>query len=42
MLAALVPVLNLLATPFAGPAERAETSRLADIGGASTDSTLLA
>ena len=42
MLAALVPVLNLLATPFAGPAERAETQRLAEIGGASTDPTLLA
>ena len=42
MLAALVPVLNLLATPFAGPAERAETSRLAQIGGASTDPALLA
>ena len=42
MLAALVPVLNLLATPFAGPAQRAETSRLAEIGGASTDPTLLA
>ena len=42
MLAALVPVLNLLATPFAGPAARAETSRLAEIGGASTDPTLLA
>ena len=42
MLAALVPVLNLLATPFAGPAQRAETSRLAQIGGASTDPALLA
>ena len=42
MLAALAPVLNLLATPFAGPAARAETSRLAEIGGASTDPTLLA
>ena len=42
MLAALLPVLNLLATPFAGPAQRAERDRLAEIGGSATDPTLLA
>jgi len=42
MLAALLPVLNLLATPFAGPAQRAERTRLAEIGGSATDPTLLA
>ena len=42
MLAALLPVLNLLATPFAGPAQRAERDRLAEVGGSATDPTLLA
>ena len=42
MLAALLPVLNLLATPFAGPAQRAERDRLAEIGGSATDPALLA
>ena len=42
MLAALLPVLNLLATPFAGPAQKAERDRLAEIGGSATDPTLLA
>ena len=42
MLAALLPVLNLLATPFAGPAQRAERDRLAEIGGSATDPTLQA
>lgn len=40
MLAAIAPVLNLLATPFAGPAQRAERDRLAQVGGAETDSEL--
>ena len=40
MLAAIAPVLNLLATPFAGPAQRAERDRLAQIGGAETDPEL--
>ena len=42
MLAALLPVLNLLATPFAGPAQRAERDRLAEVGGSATDPTLQA
>ena len=42
MLAALAPVLNLLATPLSGPAKRAERDRLAGVGGAATDPTLLA
>ena len=40
MLAAIAPVLNLLATPFAGPAQRAERDRLAQVGGAETDPEL--
>ena len=40
MLAALAPVLNLLATPLTGPAKRAERDRLAEIGGAATDPEL--
>ena len=40
MLAALAPVLNLLATPFKVEAARAETSRLANIGGAADDPEL--
>ena len=42
MLAALLPVLNLLATPFAGPAQKAERDRLAEVGGSATDPTLQA
>ena len=42
MLAALAPVLNLLATPLSGPAKRAERDRLAGVGGAASDPTLLA
>ena len=40
MLAALAPVLNLLATPFKVEAARAETSRLANVGGAADDPEL--
>ena len=41
MLAALAPVLKLLASPLTAEATRAETNRLAKIGGAATDQTLL-
>jgi len=40
MLAALAPVLNLLATPFKVEAARAETNRLANVGGAADDPEL--
>ena len=42
MLAALAPVLNLLANPLKVEAKRAERDRLAGVGGAATDPTLLA
>ena len=41
MLAALAPVLKLLAAPITAEAARAETNRLANVGGAATDPTLL-
>ena len=41
MLAALAPILKLLATPITAEAARAETNRLANVGGAATDQTLL-
>ena len=41
MLAALAPILKLLATPITAEAARAETNRLANVGGAATDPTLL-
>ena len=41
MLAALAPVLKLLAAPITAGAARAETNRLANVGGAGTDPTLL-
>ena len=41
MLAALAPVLKLLAAPITAEAARAETNRLANVGGAGTDPTLL-
>ena len=40
MLAALAPVINLLATPLTAEATRAETNRLANVGGANTDEEL--
>ena len=40
MLAALAPVLNLLANPIKVEAARAETNRLANVGGANTDEEL--
>ena len=40
MLAALAPVVNLLATPLTAEATRAETNRLANVGGANTDEEL--
>ena len=40
MLAALAPVINLLATPLTAEATRAETNRLANVGGAKTDEEL--
>jgi len=40
MLAALAPVLNLLANPIKVEAARAETNRLAQVGGAETDPEL--
>ena len=40
MLAALAPVINLLAAPITAEATRAETNRLANIGGANTDQEL--
>ena len=40
MLAALAPVINLLATPLTAEATRAETNRLANVGGADTDQEL--
>ena len=40
MLAALAPVINLLAAPLTAEATRAETNRLANIGGANTDQEL--
>ena len=42
MLAALAPILNFLAQPLAQGARKAETSRLADIGGAAGDPELQA
>ena len=42
MYVALLPLLNLLSTPFAGPAQREETKRLAEVGGSATDPALLA
>jgi len=42
MLAALAPLFNLLAKPISEPAKRAERERLARVGGAATDPTLLA
>ena len=42
MYVALLPLLNLLSTPFAGPAQREETKRLAEVGGSATDPGLLA
>ena len=42
MLAALAPVLNFLATPFKVEAARAETNRLANVGGAADDPELKA
>ena len=41
MLAALAPILKLLATPITAEAARAETNRLANVGGAATDPILL-
>ena len=40
MLAALAPVINLLAAPITAEATRAETNRLANVGGAETDREL--
>ena len=40
MLAALAPIINLLAAPITAEATRAETNRLANIGGANTDQEL--
>ena len=40
MLAALAPVLKLLAAPITAEAARAETNRLANVGGAATDPEL--
>ena len=39
--AALAPLLNLLAKPFTGQLSRKEQERLAGVGGAATDETLL-